>query len=88
MSKPAYTKGGIVIDPDQLGYCYNHRSYTITYKGHDIPGGAVHPDKKVRNTEGARKFFRDQGRVERNNILAGRGRPDILEGIEKVELTK
>ena len=69
-----------MINREDLSYSYNHRGYTILYKGKPIGGAGLLPTAKVRNTNGNREFHKGQAEIAIRGILEGR-RADLAQNI-------
>jgi len=73
-----------MINREDLTYSYNHRGYTILYKGKSIGGSGVLPTAKVTSTQANSEFFKQRAEIAISGVLKGR-RPDLVQKIRLID---
>lgn len=72
----------ININPQDVHYEYDTRGYMLYYKDQPLGGAGI--SKYAKGCRSNLKLFKDSAEIEKRNLLNGRGRPDMLEIIERI----
>lgn len=71
-----------MINPNAITYTYNQQGYMLYYKDRPI-GGAGTDNEKAHYSN--RKLYKEQAELERQRLLNGLGRKDMLDAIKEID---